>query len=151
MADEGIKEDEEVDENELDKSGDNNPTRWGKYTDILLEMPRSHPIGKIDRKAYESLPVGPLYDAILKSKLDKKKERGGIVEDVLVEVAGFVYLVDFMIFDTGENEYLPLILGTPILTTYRMDIRCSDGSMTLRVGKFKVRFIKTLRFPKKVK
>ncbi|GJY37326.1 hypothetical protein Tco_0422704 [Tanacetum coccineum] len=87
LADEVIEEDEEVDENELDRSGDNNPTRWGKYTDILLEMPRSHsigyylkhdinrktiedlvdkheyndalqktPLGKIDKKAYESLP-----------------------------------------------------------------------------------------------
>ncbi|GJY35343.1 hypothetical protein Tco_0420721, partial [Tanacetum coccineum] len=92
----GWKNEEEVDENELDKSRDKCPTRWGKYVDRLMEMPRSYPIryyfkhdditrktiedlidnheyndalrktrlGKMDRKAYESLPVRPLYDAI---------------------------------------------------------------------------------------
>ncbi|GKD25560.1 retrotransposon gag domain, retroviral aspartyl protease, partial [Tanacetum coccineum] len=90
------KNEEEVDENELDKSRDKCPTRWGKYVDRLMEMPRSYPIryyfkhdditrktiedlidnheyndalrktrlGKMDRIAYESLPVRPLYDAI---------------------------------------------------------------------------------------
>ncbi|GJU10357.1 hypothetical protein Tco_1132753 [Tanacetum coccineum] len=45
---------------------------------------------------------------------------------------------------------MPLIFRTPFLTMYRADIRCSDASITLRVGKFKVGFIKTLRFPRKV-
>ncbi|GJR72699.1 reverse transcriptase domain-containing protein [Tanacetum coccineum] len=61
----------------------------------------------------------------------------GIAKDVLVEVASFVYLVDFVILDIDESMT-------------KADIRCSDESMTLRTGKFKVRFIKTLRFPKKV-
>nr|GFA55264.1 hypothetical protein [Tanacetum cinerariifolium] len=74
-----------------------------------------------------------------------------IAEDVLVEVAGFVYLIDLFILDIEENEYMPLIIWTPFLSTAIADIRCSDGSMTLREGKFKVRFIKTLRFPTKVR
>nr|GEV19916.1 hypothetical protein [Tanacetum cinerariifolium] len=129
LGDEGIEEEEEMDENELDKSRNDNPTRWGKYADRLIEMPRSHPIGYY-----------------LKHDINRKT-----VEDVLVELAGFVYPIDFVILDIEENEYMPLILGTPFLTMVMADIRCSDGSMTLRAGKFKVRFIKTLRFHWKVK
>ncbi|GJY84576.1 hypothetical protein Tco_0497952 [Tanacetum coccineum] len=45
---------------------------------------------------------------------------------------------------------MPLIFRAPFLTMPRADIRCSDASITLRAGKFKVGFIKTLRFPRKV-
>ncbi|GJV63405.1 zf-CCHC domain-containing protein [Tanacetum coccineum] len=75
----------------------------------------------------------------------------GIAEDVLVEIAGFMYPVDFVIFDIKEDEYTPLILGTPFLITTRANIRSSNASMTLRAGKYKVRFIRTLRFFRLVK
>ncbi|GKB16768.1 hypothetical protein Tco_0850691 [Tanacetum coccineum] len=54
-------------------------------------------------------------------------------------VAGFMYLIDFVILDIEENDYMHLILGIPFLTTARSEIRCSDGSMTIRSWKFKVR------------
>ncbi|GKF65575.1 reverse transcriptase domain-containing protein [Tanacetum coccineum] len=41
----------------------------------------------------------------------------GIAEDVLVDVAGYVYPVDFVILDIKEDEKRPFILGTPFLTT----------------------------------
>ncbi|GJY03657.1 hypothetical protein Tco_0369597 [Tanacetum coccineum] len=41
----------------------------------------------------------------------------GIAEDVLVEVAGYVYPVDFVILDIKEDEKRPFILGTSFLTT----------------------------------
>ncbi|GKE46984.1 zinc finger, CCHC-type containing protein [Tanacetum coccineum] len=41
----------------------------------------------------------------------------GIAEDVLVDVVGYVYPVDFMILDIKEDEKRPFILGTPFLTT----------------------------------
>ncbi|GJX38175.1 MAK10-like protein [Tanacetum coccineum] len=37
----------------------------------------------------------------------------GIAEDVLVNVAGYVYPVDFLILDIMEDEKRPFILGTP--------------------------------------
>ncbi|GJW46482.1 MAK10-like protein [Tanacetum coccineum] len=37
----------------------------------------------------------------------------GIVEDVLVDVAGYMYPMDFMILDIKEDEKRPFILGTP--------------------------------------
>ncbi|GKC48707.1 hypothetical protein Tco_1071452, partial [Tanacetum coccineum] len=45
LGDEGIREEEEVDENELDRRVDDDPTKWGKYKDKLIKMPRSHLIG----------------------------------------------------------------------------------------------------------
>ncbi|GKB13893.1 hypothetical protein Tco_0847816 [Tanacetum coccineum] len=95
------REDEGEDEDEIDKS-----TRWGKYTDRLMNMPKSRSIGyylkheinrktienlvnnheyndallltrleKMDNEIYKSLPVGPMYDAILKKQLVKKKRK----------------------------------------------------------------------------
>ncbi|GJU07621.1 MAK10-like protein [Tanacetum coccineum] len=40
----------------------------------------------------------------------------GITKDVLVDVAGYVYPVDFMILDIKKDEKRPFILGTPFLT-----------------------------------
>ncbi|GJU57854.1 hypothetical protein Tco_1235620 [Tanacetum coccineum] len=101
-----------------------------EYNDAFLKTR----LGKMDREVYESLPVGPLYDAVLKMKLVKKKRRRwpfeinvilslanhsyvypvGIAEDVLVEVAGSAYPIDFAILNIEENEYMPLILGDTI-------------------------------------
>ncbi|GKG49754.1 hypothetical protein Tco_0518528, partial [Tanacetum coccineum] len=41
----------------------------------------------------------------------------GIAEDVLVDVAGYVYPMDFVILDIKEDEIRPFILGTPFFTT----------------------------------
>ncbi|GKA44525.1 hypothetical protein Tco_0737249 [Tanacetum coccineum] len=146
-----IGEEEEVYENELDGDGDDNPTRLRKYADRLTEMPRSHPIGyylkhDINRKTIKDLVDNHEYnDALLKTRLEKMDS------EVYESLPPILYPVDFMILDIEVNEDMPLILGTSFLTTARADIRCSDGSMTLRAGKFRVRFIKTLRFPRKVR
>ncbi|GKC92667.1 reverse transcriptase domain-containing protein [Tanacetum coccineum] len=47
----------------------------------------------------------------------------GIAEEVLVETAGFIYLVDFVILDIKEDRRKPFILGTPFLTTAKAEIR----------------------------
>ncbi|GJZ76392.1 MAK10-like protein [Tanacetum coccineum] len=68
----------------------------------------------------------------------------GIAEDVLVDVAGFVYLMDFVILDIKEDEHLPLILGIPFLTMVRAKIKFDKGSMTLKAGRYKIGFVRTL-------
>ncbi|GJZ91704.1 hypothetical protein Tco_0663769, partial [Tanacetum coccineum] len=45
----------------------------------------------------------------------------GIAEDVLVDVAGYVYPVEFMILDIKEDEKRPFILGTPFLTMTKVE------------------------------
>ncbi|GKE34586.1 MAK10-like protein, partial [Tanacetum coccineum] len=66
----------------------------------------------------------------------------GIVEDVLIEVVGFIYLVDFVILDIKEDRRKPFILGTPFLTTTRAEIKFNKGTITLKSGKSGVNFHK---------
>ncbi|GJX37156.1 reverse transcriptase domain-containing protein [Tanacetum coccineum] len=57
----------------------------------------------------------------------------GVAEDVLVEVTGFVYPVDFMILDIKKDVKKPLILGTPFFTTARVEIKFDNGTISLRL------------------
>nr|GEU86619.1 hypothetical protein [Tanacetum cinerariifolium] len=59
----------------------------------------------------------------------------GIDEDVLVEVAEYVYSIYFVILDIKENEKRPFILGTPFLKTAKASIKFDKGTITLRSGK----------------
>ncbi|GJR38152.1 zinc finger, CCHC-type containing protein [Tanacetum coccineum] len=69
----------------------------------------------------------------------------GIAEDVLVDVAGYVYPVDFMILDIKEDERRPFILGTSFLTTAKAVIKFDKGTITLKFRKNKISFY---RIPK---
>nr|GEU36688.1 hypothetical protein [Tanacetum cinerariifolium] len=62
-----------------------------------------------------------------------------IAEDVLVDVVGYVYPVDFMILDIKE-EKRPFILGTPFLTTTKFVIKFDKGTITLKAEKSKISF-----------
>lgn len=70
----------------------------------------------------------------------------GITEDVLVNVAGFMYPVDFMIMDDKENECMPIILGAPFLTTARAVIKYEKVEIELKSGKRKIHFPMTPRY-----
>jgi hypothetical protein len=64
----------------------------------------------------------------------------GIAEDVLVNVAGFMYPVDFMIIDDKGSGCMPIILGAPFLTTTRAVIRYEKRKIELKSGKRKIIF-----------
>ncbi|GKA16047.1 MAK10-like protein [Tanacetum coccineum] len=64
----------------------------------------------------------------------------GIAEDALVDIARFMYPVDFVILDIKEDEKRPFILGTPFLTTAKAMIKFDKGTITLRSGKCKISF-----------
>ncbi|GKE04253.1 MAK10-like protein [Tanacetum coccineum] len=64
----------------------------------------------------------------------------GIAEDVLVDVVGYVYPVDFVILDIKEDERKPFILGTPFLTTTKAVVKFDKGTITLKFGKHKISF-----------
>ncbi|XP_050909126.1 uncharacterized protein LOC127122895 [Lathyrus oleraceus] len=61
------------------------------------------------------------------------KKPYGIVEDVLVKIDKFVFLVDFVILEMPEDEEIPFILGRPFLETGRCLINIEEGIMTLKV------------------
>ena len=62
----------------------------------------------------------------------------GIVEDVLVKIDKFYYLVDFVVLDTepiaSEPNHVPIILGRPFLATANAIINCRNGVMQLTFG-----------------
>jgi len=61
----------------------------------------------------------------------------GIVEDVLVQVDKFIYLVDFIVLDTQPVEAcnsFPVILGRSFLVTSNALINYRNGLMKLSFG-----------------
>ncbi|XP_048227282.1 uncharacterized protein LOC125369307 [Ricinus communis] len=56
----------------------------------------------------------------------------GIVENVLVKVNKFLFLVDFMILDMDGGGTVPLILDRNFLATFRAMINFYDGKLKLR-------------------
>ena len=72
---------------------------------------------------YKQLGLGELKPTTITQSLADRSVKipKGIVEDVLVQVDIFYYLVDFFVFDiepvvVGTN-YVPIILGRPFLAT----------------------------------
>ncbi|GJU21696.1 retrovirus-related pol polyprotein from transposon TNT 1-94 [Tanacetum coccineum] len=53
----------------------------------------------------------------------------GIAEDVLAEIAGYVYPIDFVVLDIKEDKKKPFILGTPFLTMAKAEIRFDKGTV----------------------
>ncbi|GJX85640.1 MAK10-like protein, partial [Tanacetum coccineum] len=121
----------------------------GEGTKELVEMPRSQPIGyylkhEINKELIEGLIGNQRYnDSLLSTRL-------GITEDVLVEIASYVYPVDFMILDVMEDKKKPFILGTPLLTIAKVEIRFDKGTITLKSGKNKINFFKIHESPRRV-
>ena len=64
----------------------------------------------------------------------------GILEDVLVKVGKFVFLVDFVIMHMEEDTEVPLLLGRPFLATGAALIDEQKSELTLRVGDEAVQF-----------
>ncbi|GKB64522.1 MAK10-like protein [Tanacetum coccineum] len=69
-----------------------------------------------------------------------------IAEDVLVEIAGFVYPVDFVILDIKEDRKKPFNLGMPVPMTIRAKIKFDKGTIALKSSKSKVYFQKCPEF-----
>ncbi|XP_016498156.1 uncharacterized protein LOC107816923 [Nicotiana tabacum] len=64
----------------------------------------------------------------------------GIIENVLVRVDKFVFLVDFIVLEIKECPNEPIILGRPFLATGREIIDVHQGQLILRVDEERVIF-----------
>ena len=64
----------------------------------------------------------------------------GILEDVLIKVGKFIFLVDFVVIDIEEDKQVPLLLGRHFLDTRAALIDVKKGELTLRVGDEAVHF-----------
>ncbi|KAI3754923.1 hypothetical protein L1987_54715 [Smallanthus sonchifolius] len=56
----------------------------------------------------------------------------GVIENLLEKVGKFVFPVDFMVLEMGQDFSVPLILGRPFLATARVVIDMNEGILTLR-------------------
>ena len=64
----------------------------------------------------------------------------GVVEDVLVKVDKFLFLIDFVIMDMKEDVEVPLILGRSFMKTTKVLIDVDYGKLTMRVQDEEVNF-----------
>ena len=95
---------------------------------------------------YKQLGLGELKPTtIILSLADRSvKISKGIVEDVLMKVDKFYYLVDFVVLDTelvaeGTN-HVPIILGRPFFATSNAIINYRNGVMQLTFGNMTLEF-----------
>ena len=64
----------------------------------------------------------------------------GVIENVLVNVDKFIFLMDFVVLDMEEDREIPLILGRPFLATGKALIDVRSGNLTLWVNDDAIRF-----------
>ena len=64
----------------------------------------------------------------------------GIIEDILVKVDKFVFLVDFVVLGMEEDREAWIILGRPFLATGQTLVDVKNNELTLRVGEDQVNF-----------
>nr|GEU87746.1 hypothetical protein [Tanacetum cinerariifolium] len=92
-----------------------------------------------------------VYHVKLVDNEETMDEEKGIAEDVLIDVASLIYLVNFAILYIEEDECMSLILGAPFVTTTKAEIKFDKGRMTIRAGNYKIKFVRTLEHPCKIK
>ena len=89
---------------------------------------------------YKQLGLGELQPTNITLSLADRSVKipKGIVEDVLVKIDKFYYLVDFLVLGTepspNELNHVPIILGRPFLATANAIINCRNGVMQLTFG-----------------
>ena len=97
-------------------------------------------VNLIPYSVYKQLGLGELKPTTVTLSLADKSVKipKGTIEDVLVQVDKFYYLVDFVVIDTEPvvvgASYVPIILGWPFLATSNAIINCRNGVMYLTFG-----------------
>jgi len=108
-----------------------------KIKKALLDLGTS--VNLLPYSVFQSLNLGELkLTSVTLLLADRSvKVPRGIVEDVLVNIDKFIYLVDFIVLDTQPVEAcnsFPVILGCPFLATSKALINYRNGSMKLSFG-----------------
>ncbi|KAL6310911.1 hypothetical protein AAG906_028051 [Vitis piasezkii] len=104
----------------------------------LLDLGAS--VNLLPYSVYQQLGLGELKPTSITLSLADRSVKipRGMVEDVLVQVDKFYYLVDFVVLDTDPiakgTNYVPIILGRPFLATSNAIINCRNGVMQLTFG-----------------
>ena len=106
----------------------------GMYVEkALLDLGTS--VNLLPYFVYKQLGLGELMPTSINLSLADRSVKipRGMIEDVLVQVDKFYYLVDFVVLDTDPvakgTNYVPIILGRPFLATSNAIISCRNGVM----------------------
>ncbi|XP_075669774.1 uncharacterized protein LOC142639494 [Castanea sativa] len=97
-------------------------------------------VNLIPFSVYQKLGLGELKPTSITLQLVDRsvREPRGIVEDVLVKIEQFYYMVDFIVLDfqpvLHPSVYTLIILGRPFLATTNALINCKNGRMQLNFG-----------------
>jgi hypothetical protein len=104
----------------------------------LLDLGAS--VNLLPFSVYLQLGLGELKPTSITLQLADHSVRKprGVVEDVLVKVENFYYLIDFIILDIEPTLHpranIPIILGRPFRTTANALINCRNGRMKITFG-----------------
>jgi hypothetical protein len=108
----------------------------------LLDLGAS--VNLLPYSMYLQLGLGELKPTTVTLQLaDRSMKRPqGIIEDVLIKVDKFYFLVDFIVIDTEPVHdvvnQIPVILGRPFLATANALINCRTGVMKISFGNMTV-------------
>jgi len=108
----------------------------------LLDLGAS--VNLLTYSVYLQLWLGELKPTSMTIQLADRsvKRPRGIIEDVLVKVDKFYFLVDFVVLDTEPVQnvgiQIPVILGQPFLATANALINCRIGIMKISFGNMTV-------------
>ncbi|KAH9705552.1 Endonuclease [Citrus sinensis] len=112
----------------------------GNHTieNVLLDLGAS--VNLLPDSVFMKLGLGELHPTpvvLQLANLSTKIPRG-IVEDVLIQVDKFYFLVDFIVIDTqpiqDSRKHIPIIQGQPFLASADAHIQCRTGNMQLSFG-----------------
>ena len=118
------------------------PCSIGKYEFKKALCYSSASINLMPLSIVQRLSLGELTPTAITVQMADRSmaQLGGILEDVLVKVGKFIFLVDFVIMKMEDDTQVPLLLGRPFLATGAALIDVQKGELTLRVGNEAVHF-----------
>ena len=99
-------------------------------------------INLIPSSVVRRLSLGELTPTNLTLQMADKSivKTEGIIEDVMVKVEKFIFPVDFVVINMGEDKHVPLLLGRPFLAIGTTLIDVKKRKLTLRVREEEVKF-----------
>ena len=118
------------------------PCSIGKYEFKKALCDSGASINLMPLSMVQRLSLGELTPTAITLQMDDRSmaQPEGVLEDVLVKVGKFIFLVDFVIMKMEEDTQVPLLLGRPFLATGVALIDVQKGELTLRVGNEAVHF-----------
>ena len=118
------------------------PCSIGKYEFKKALCDSSASINLMPLAVVQRLSLGELTPITITLQMADRSmaQPEGVLEDVLVKVGKFIFLVDFVIMKMEEDTQVPLFLGRPFLATGAALIDVQKGELTLRVGNEVVHF-----------